>query len=187
MLIVALIFATTSSLNLRHQHSILQPTRNGRNLNTSRQRWGGPAADLWWSRAQWALGATVSSNQKMYFYGMVMLETLAESKAASPAEKAMLDTVWEASSTGMDDGEISRFLEDIHMRAPQATTKGLSDPAPIATGHSDPATVRDPADRALLRREILAARLKVALDKELERHTSPAVEQLASLELPPIA
>ena len=185
VLIVVLMFATVSSLTLRHQHSILQPILNGRNSHTSRQRWGGPAADLWWSRAQWALGATASSNQKMYFYGMVILQTLVKSNAVSSNEKAMLDTVWEASSTGMDDVEISRFLENFQMRASQAA-KGRSDPAPIGTGHPDAAPAEDPPAYTMLRREILAAQLKVALDEELHRHTSLTVEQLASLQLPPI-
>lgn len=37
-----------------------------------------------------------------------------------------------------------------------------------------------------LRREILAARLKVTLDQELNRETSPTVKRLAQTTLPPI-
>jgi hypothetical protein len=37
-----------------------------------------------------------------------------------------------------------------------------------------------------LRREILAARLKVTLDQELKRETSPTVKRLAGMKLPPI-
>ncbi|MGW6174344.1 hypothetical protein ACWF5H_12680 [Arthrobacter sp. NPDC055138] len=37
-----------------------------------------------------------------------------------------------------------------------------------------------------LRREILAARLKVTLDEELDRQTSPTVKRLARMKLPPI-
>jgi aromatic ring-cleaving dioxygenase len=40
---------------------------------------------------------------------------------------------------------------------------------------------------ATLRREILAARLKVTLDSQLGRETSPTVERLAGMKLPPIA
>lgn len=38
----------------------------------------------------------------------------------------------------------------------------------------------------VLRREILAARLKVTLDDELQRPTSMLVKQLAGMKLPPI-
>lgn len=37
-----------------------------------------------------------------------------------------------------------------------------------------------------LRREILAARLKVTLDEQLHRETSPTVKRLAGMKLPPI-
>lgn len=40
---------------------------------------------------------------------------------------------------------------------------------------------------ATLRREILAARLKVTLDEQLGRETSPRVKLLAQMKLPPIA
>lgn len=47
----------------------------------------------------------------------------------------------------------------------------------------------DPTNRAevfaTLRREILAARLKVTLDEELDRTTSPKVKLLAQMKLPP--
>ncbi|MGJ9426405.1 hypothetical protein ACHABX_11260 [Nesterenkonia halotolerans] len=47
----------------------------------------------------------------------------------------------------------------------------------------------DPNNRdevqTVLRREIRAARLKVTLDRHLNRPTSDAVKRLASLELPP--
>lgn len=36
-----------------------------------------------------------------------------------------------------------------------------------------------------LRREILAARLKVTLDEQLNRETSPTVQRLAGMRLPP--
>ena len=114
-----------------------------------------------------------------------MLETLATSNDASPVEKAMLDTVWKASFTAMDDGEIRRFLENLQMRESHATQKP-SDPALRPPGHPETAPVGDPADRVLLGREILAARLKGALDKELGRNTSPAVKQLAAMPLPPM-
>jgi hypothetical protein len=39
---------------------------------------------------------------------------------------------------------------------------------------------------ATLRREILAARLKVTLDEQLGRKTSPIVTHLAGMNLPPI-
>ena len=185
LLIVALMVATVSSLNLRIQHSILEPTAKGRTWQFPRWRWDGAASDLWWSRAQWALEAVTSTGQEKYFYGMVMLETLAKSNDASPVEKAMLDTVWKASFTGMDDGEIRRFFENLQMRASHSTQE-LSDPAPIPPRNPETARVGDPADRVLLGREILAARLKGALDKELDRHTSPAVEQLAAMPLPPM-
>jgi hypothetical protein len=48
----------------------------------------------------------------------------------------------------------------------------------------------DPTNReevfATLRREILAARLKVTLDEQLHRPTSPKVKLLAQMKLPPL-
>ncbi|MGF4043314.1 hypothetical protein ACX800_03845 [Paenarthrobacter nitroguajacolicus] len=38
-----------------------------------------------------------------------------------------------------------------------------------------------------LRREILAARLKVTLDQQLNRETSPSVKRLSEMKLPPVA
>lgn len=38
-----------------------------------------------------------------------------------------------------------------------------------------------------LRREILAARLKVTLDEQLNRETSPTVKRLSEMKLPPIS
>ena len=38
-----------------------------------------------------------------------------------------------------------------------------------------------------LRREILAARLKVTLDEQLHRETSPIVKRLSQMKLPPIS
>ncbi len=38
---------------------------------------------------------------------------------------------------------------------------------------------------ATLRREILAARLKVTLDEQLKRETSPTVKALSQMKLPP--
>lgn len=57
-----------------------------------------------------------------------------------------------------------------------------------------PATVirrnYDPTNKAevfaVLRREIMAARLKVTLDRELKRETSETVKRLAGMKLPPI-
>lgn len=185
LLIAALMFATVSSLNLRIQHSILEPAAKGKKWRLPRWRWDGAASDLWWSRAQWALEAVTSPGHKKYFYGMVMLETLATSNDGSPAEKAILDTVWKASLTGMDDEEITRLLED-HQKKASLSSQGLSDQASIADGHPEVGPFVDPSDRILLGREILAARLKGSLDKELNRHTSPAVEQLAAMPLPPM-
>ncbi|MDK1359646.1 hypothetical protein QNO00_05120 [Arthrobacter sp. zg-Y1219] len=49
----------------------------------------------------------------------------------------------------------------------------------------------DPTDKAqvfrALRQEILAARLKVTLDEELGRETSPEVLSLSKMKVPPIA
>ncbi|AOT04706.1 hypothetical protein [Arthrobacter sp. U41] len=51
-------------------------------------------------------------------------------------------------------------------------------------------TTYDPTNKdqvfATLRREILAARLKVTLDEQLNRETSPTVKALAGMKLPPI-
>lgn len=52
-------------------------------------------------------------------------------------------------------------------------------------GLRDPGLSKDQVFETL-RREILAARLKVTLDEQLHRKTSPTVKRLAKMKLPPV-
>jgi hypothetical protein len=58
----------------------------------------------------------------------------------------------------------------------------------MARGESNSFTRKNRKDEVFdtLRREILAARLKVTLDEQLKRPTSPTVKRLAGMKLPPV-
>lgn len=164
----------------------------------------------WIRRTQWALGAAASTNDRLSSCGAVILEALARSDLTGPENKAILDSVWAGSSTKMRDNEIRHLvaeckvviqreqdestLSDSVQRAPDREDVRQDLPRP---GESEAsrlslagnATRADPATReqlfARLRREILAARLKVTLDEQLHRETSPTVKHLAGMKLPP--
>ncbi|MGM0928826.1 MAG: hypothetical protein ACQEXN_03830 [Actinomycetota bacterium] len=154
----------------------------------------------WWTRTQWALEATVSKNEVMKDYGLKMLGALAKSEMAETEEKAMLDAVWQVSSTGMQDEAIDQLIEDLRaLQNPSESTDAsprISDPNEddaSASVRKTAGTYRrayDPTNReqvlSTLRREILAARLKVTLDNKLARETSGRVKLLAGVTLPPL-
>jgi hypothetical protein len=95
----------------------------------------------------------------------------------------------------------TRVLGPVDPEALSAIAKILDEdtwPRPLAgavttAARRKPVTNRrtyDPTNKdqvfATLRREILAARLKVTLDEQLNRETSPTVKALAGMKLPPI-
>jgi hypothetical protein len=129
----------------------------------------------WIRRTQWALGAAASTNDTMYTYGATILEALARSDLTGPEDKAILDTVWAESYTKMRDDEVRHLIAECRTVIEQDKHQ------PIPEG-------LDPARRdkifATLRREILAARLKVTLDEQLGRETSATVKHLARMNLP---
>jgi hypothetical protein len=163
----------------------------------------------WIRRTQWALGAAASTNDTRYFYGATILEALARSDLTGPEDKAILDTVWAGSYTKMRDDEVRHLIaecravieQDKHQPIPEHTLRrgldrqrGIEDP-PASGGNEATRRSRvgnsqglDPARRdkifATLRREILAARLKVTLDEQLGRETSATVKHLARMNLP---
>ncbi|TDK25836.1 hypothetical protein E2F48_11475 [Arthrobacter crusticola] len=196
-LIAASIAAWAGWRPLRHQKESLKLRRKraGSMLKSDRKA---DAASEWWRRIQWALKATTSENPVMYGYGMKMLDVLATSEVARSEEKAMLDAVWKGSVTGMTDEGIEVLVEDANKLndSSQAQETSLNS---VETGQdvlssdlgAEPTYHRgyDPTqeDQVLstLRREILAARLKVTLDEQLGRGTAPAVRRLAGMKLPP--
>ena len=94
-----------------------------------------------------------SGSERKYSYGVSLLIVLAKSKAAGPKGKAILDSVWDSSKTRMKDSEILHLMEHVSVIE---VIEGVSSPAPQAR----------PQDTDMLRvlkREILAARLKVVL------------------------
>jgi hypothetical protein len=147
----------------------------------------------------------------MCSYGIGILGVLAKSDLASSEEKSLFDAVWEGSCTKMRDKEIRHLLEQHRDGVRQE--KGGSPIGESYTRESSlPGTADDPRVSpeygssedeshgyprgddptrkvqvfATLRGEILAARLKVTLDEQLNRETSPTVKALAQMKLPPI-
>lgn len=156
----------------------------------------------WIRRTQWALGAAASTNDTMYSYGATILEALARSDLTGPEDKSILDIVWAGSYTKMHDDEIRPLIAECRgalARDKLASNGGDEERDPSATGGNEAmqrslagnATRADPTRTnqvfAMLRREILAARLKVTLDNQLGRETSPTVIRLAKMKLPPMA
>ncbi|MDJ0356058.1 hypothetical protein [Paenarthrobacter sp. PH39-S1] len=210
VLTTAIVVTVVGLRNLRHQESASQPTVSSDARNLRRMR-DSDAMTEWWRRAQWALSATASTNDTMYSYGIGILAVLAKSDLPGSEEKSLFDTVWEQSCTKMRDQEI-RYLLDQHRDASQQEKGGPLIGHSSNRELSRPGTVNDPpvsgengsseyglhgyprADNptrkeqvfAMLRREILAARLKVTLDEQLDRETSPTVKALAQMKLQPI-
>lgn len=165
----------------------------------------------WWRRAQWALSATASTNDMMYSYGIGVLEVLAKSDLAGSEEKSLFVAVWEGSCTKMRDNEIRHLLEQFrdatrqeeggppigHSSEQKSTYPGTVNAPPVLGengtsedefhGHpgGDDSERRDRMLRTV-RREILAAHLKVTLDEQLKRGTSPTVKAMAQMKLPPM-
>lgn len=160
----------------------------------------------WLRRTQWALEAAASANDRMYSYGAVILEALARSDLTGAEDKAILDTVWAGSYTKMRDNEIRALIAEcrvvIERKKDESTLpNSVQRPADregewqdLPVSGKNEATRRSPAGNATtkdqvfatLRREILAARLKVTLDEQLGRETSPTVIRLSNMKLPPI-
>ncbi|WP_394251303.1 hypothetical protein [Arthrobacter pityocampae] len=196
LLAVVVVVALGLASRLHQKEPVTAPTKGARPRR--KQKRGAAANSEWWTRTQWALEATLSENEMMNGYGLKMLRELAKSETAAPEEKELLDAVWQESCTRMGDDAIDQLIEAAK------ELKILSEPqkAPPRSADMDdrPESIRDAAkaprkrygpdgrDRVLsiLRREILAAGLKVTLDRELGRSTSPQVMKLSLLEPPPL-
>jgi hypothetical protein len=187
-------------LKLRRQKTLLCSA--GTHTGSLRRRREADDRAEWIRRTQWALGAAASTNDTMYSYGATILEVLARSDLTGPEDKSILDSVWAGSYTKMHDGEIRQLIAECRgalARDKLAANRRDEEQDPSATGENEAmqrslagnATRAAPAKTnqvfATLRREILAARLKVTLDEQLHRETSPTVKRLAGMKLPPIA
>lgn len=168
---------------------------------TDLEREGGThARSEWWERALWALEATASTSDARYTYGTAILGILAKSNSVSSEEKALFDVVWQASCTRMQDREIDLLLKAYLDASPRKKTGSQTECTSTpgvdradAESHqpeSEPAGSTEAGDAddrdqmlGALRREILAARLKVTLDEQLGRETSAAVKLLAGMKL----
>ena len=151
----------------------------------------------WWTPTQWALEATVSPNEMMNDYGFKMLGALEKSEMAGTREKAMLDAVWQGSSTRMQDEAIDQVIEDARAlknpsEAQTASPRSVEVDDTSTSARKTARTYRrtyDPTNReqiaSTLRKEIGAARLKMTLDRKLGRETSPQVKLLAGMTRPP--
>lgn len=145
---------------------VTSPPKQKRNLTANSE---------WWTRAQWALEATLSGNEKLNVYGLRMLWALAKSEAADSKEKEVLDAVWQASSTKMQGDAISQFLADaIELKIlpeVQDNPQGSADGEAAGTPRRRYSPDRRDQVLSTLRLEILTAGLKVTLDQELGRET----------------
>jgi hypothetical protein len=185
-------------LKLRRQRRTLLGKAAVRTGSLSKRREAYDRAE-WLRRTQWALGAAASTNDTMYTFGTTILEALARSDLTGPEDKEILDTVWAGSYTQMRDKEIRDLVAKCQAANHQdrrAADRGDERQEPSAVGENEAtprplagnATRADPATKdqifATLRREIFAARLKVTLDDQLGRETSPTVIRLSKMKLP---
>lgn len=196
LLAVVVVFVFGLISRRHHKETLTAPMKETSSM--PEQKRDAAASSEWWTRTQWALEATVSGNEVMNDYGLKMLRALAKSEVADLKEKAMLDAVWQGSSTRMQDDAVDQLIEDAReltnlSEAQKATPRSVDvDGKPESVRKTartsrktyDP-TKRDQV-RSILRREILAARLKVTLDQKLGRETSRSVKLLSELELPPL-
>ena len=159
-------------------------SRKSKDQRASRSGRSSYAMKEWWRRAEWALNASASANDTMFSYGIAVLRALAKSSHAGPGDKAVFDAVWKASSTGMQDKAIHRFLQQLQSGIPDDLMLGPAENNSADSGQGC-TTGRGSAEMRLstLRREILAAQLKVVLDEQLDRQTSASVHHLAMLKL----
>jgi hypothetical protein len=168
-------------LKLRRQKRVLLGSAGTHTGNLGWRREADASAE-WIRRTQWALGAAASTNDTMYFYGTTILEALARSDLTGPEDKSILDSVWAGSYTKMHDDEIRQLIAEC-----RATGENEALQRSLAGNATRAAPAKTDQVFATLRREILAARLKVTLDNQLSRETSPTVKRLAGMKLPPIA
>ena len=110
-LTAAVVAAVVGYKNLRQQQRALNVSvrSDARNLRQKREA---DTRSEWWRRTQWALEAAASDNTTMYGYGAAMLDLLAQSELAGPHDKALLDAVWEVTSTEMEDDSIKQLIQD---------------------------------------------------------------------------
>lgn len=110
-LTAAVVAAVVGYKNLRQQQRALNASvrSDARNLRQKREA---DTRSEWWRRTQWALEAAASDNTTMYGYGAGMLDLLAQSELAGPHDKALLDAVWEVTSTEMEDDSIKQLIQD---------------------------------------------------------------------------
>lgn len=66
----------------------------------------------WWKRAQWALEAEASDNDKLSAAGTEMLKVLVTSKMASDDDKNLLDTAWKAGTPAANQETAEEFLAE---------------------------------------------------------------------------
>ncbi|WP_269936486.1 hypothetical protein [Arthrobacter sp. HY1533] len=170
-LAAAVVAAVVGYRNLRQQQAAVA-AQVAAHEQTLAQKTAADARSEWWRRTEWALEAAASANPALYAYGTGMLGLLATSTLADDADKELLDAVWRNSSTGLRDADIERLL--LAADAPPGLAAGAE--GPVGSGQL----------LETLRREILAARLKVTLDDQLRRGTSQTVKHLAEMTLPPI-
>lgn len=97
--------------NLKHQQFALKTSVRSDARNLSQKRLA-DARSEWWKRTQWALEAAASKTEPMYSYGTGMLDLLAQSDLAGPEDKALLDAVWEGTSTEMQDADIKLLIQE---------------------------------------------------------------------------
>ncbi|GAA5230092.1 hypothetical protein [Arthrobacter cryoconiti] len=110
-LVAAIVAAVVGYRNLKQQQRALA-AQISTHESTLKQKSESDAKSEWWRRTQWSLDATTSVNTTMYGYGTGVLVLMAKSKLADPEDKELLDAVWQATSTEMQDEDIERLIKD---------------------------------------------------------------------------
>lgn len=95
--------------NLKHQQRALDESMKSDAASLDQKRQADGRSE-WWRRTQWALAASTSEDTRMYAYGTGILDRLSESDLATPEDKALLDAVWQGSSTAMQDDSIDDLI-----------------------------------------------------------------------------
>ncbi|GAB5079581.1 hypothetical protein [Arthrobacter sp. AD-310] len=86
--------------NLKHQQKALKVSMQ----NDDRSEW--------WKRAQWALEAEATDNDKLSAAGTEMLKLLVKSEMASDADKDLLDTSWRAGTAATNQETAEELLAE---------------------------------------------------------------------------
>lgn len=127
------------------------------------------ARSEWWRRAQWALGASVSTDSRMMTYGIEILDELASSELTTEEDERLLDAVWSGTDTEMSDDAVHRLFDSLSSRddLTEDEKAGVTSYETIPVPEDDEASVR----RENLFRRVFGPRESSMDDPRSERDT----------------